>query len=57
MGNFESETRRRKKKLIFDPYKNGLCTYDVSFLSVKKFNKESLENKTLGNSDHLNLAS
>ena len=43
MIEFRSSTKRRSKKALFNPYKNGISSYDMAFLSSKK----SLKNKTV----------
>ncbi len=35
--------KNRSKNILFNPYKNGLSSYDMAYLSSKRF----LKNKTL----------
>ena len=40
---FKSSKKRRSKKALFNPYKNGISSYDMSYLSSKRI----LRNKNL----------
>ena len=40
---FKSSKKRRSKKALFNPYKNGISSYDMSYLSSKR----NLKNKTV----------
>ena len=43
MIDFKRGKKRRSKNALFNPYKNGISSYDMAYLSSKKV----LENKTL----------
>ena len=43
MIEFKSSKKSRSKNALFNPYKNGISTYDMAYLSSKKVFK----NKTL----------
>ena len=43
MIKFKSIKRNRSKNSLFNPYKNGISSYDMAYLSSKR----SLKNKTL----------
>ena len=43
MIEFKGSKKRRSKNALFNPYKNGISTYDLAYLSSKKV----LKNKTL----------
>ena len=43
MIEFKSSKKGRSKKALFNPYKNGISSYDVTYLSSKKV----LKTKTL----------
>ena len=43
MIEFKRSKKSRSKNFLFNPYKNGISTYDMAFLSSKKV----LRNKTL----------
>ena len=42
MIEFKSSKKRRSKNALFNPYKNGISQYDMTYLSSKKV----LKNKT-----------
>ena len=42
MIELKSSKKTRSKKALFNPYKNGISSYDMAFLSSKK----NLKNKT-----------
>ncbi|MDA9741404.1 hypothetical protein N9U92_01985 [Prochlorococcus sp. AH-736-L15] len=42
MIEFKRSKKNRSNKALFNPYKNGLSSYDMAYLSSKK----SLKNKT-----------
>ena len=43
MIEFTRSKKSRSKSALFNPYKNGISTYDMAYLSSKK----GLKNKTL----------
>jgi len=43
MIEFKMSKKNRSKNALFNPYKNGISSYDMAFLSSKK----SLKNKTV----------
>ena len=43
MIEFKRSTKIRSKNALFNPYKNGITSYDMAFLSSKRF----LKNKTI----------
>jgi hypothetical protein len=36
MIEFKSSKKRRSKKALFNPYKNGISSYDMAYLSSKR---------------------
>jgi len=43
MIEFKSIKKRRSKNALFNPYKNGISSYDMTYLSSKR----GLKNKTV----------
>jgi len=43
MIEFKRSKKNRSKNALFNPYKNGISSYDMAYLSSKK----SLKNKTV----------
>ena len=43
MIEFKRSKKNRSKNSLFNPYKNGISSYDMAYLSSKK----SLKNKTV----------
>ena len=43
MIEFKKSKKSRSKNALFNPYKNGISTYDMAYLSSKK----NLKNKTI----------
>ena len=43
MIEFKRSKKNRSKNALFNPYKNGISSYDLAYLSSKK----SLKNKTV----------
>ena len=43
MIKFKRSKKSRSKNALFNPYKNGISSYDMAYLSSKRF----LKNKTL----------
>ena len=43
MIEFKRSKKSRSKNALFNPYKNGISSYDLAYLSSKK----NLKNKTL----------
>ena len=43
MIEFKSSKKRRSKNALFNPYENGISSYDLTYLSSKKV----LKNKTV----------
>ena len=43
MIEFKRSKKNRSKNALFNPYKNGISTYDMAYLSSKK----NLKNKTI----------
>ena len=39
MIEFKRSKKSRSKNTLFNPYKNGISSYDMAFLSSKKFLK------------------
>ena len=44
MIEFKSSKRNRSKFALFNPYKNGISSYDMTYLSSRK---SALKNKTI----------
>ena len=44
MIEFKSSKKSRSKNALFNPYKNGISSYDMTYLSSKK---KSSKNKTI----------
>ena len=44
MIEFKRSKKNRSKNALFNPYKNGISSYDMAYLSSKKTN---LKNKTV----------
>ena len=42
MNEFKRGKKNRSKKALFNPYKNGISSYDMAYLSSKR----NLKNKT-----------
>ena len=42
MIEFKRSTKNRSKNVLFDPYKNGISSYDMAYLSSKR----NLKNKS-----------
>ncbi len=42
MIEFKRSNKKRSKNTLFNPYKNGISSYDIAFLSSKRI----LKNKT-----------
>ena len=42
MNEFKRSKKNRSKNALFNPYKNGISSYDMAFLSSKR----NLKNKT-----------
>ena len=47
MIEFKRSKKSRSKNVLFNPYKNGISSYDMAYLSTKK----TLKNKTLNLKD------
>ena len=47
MIEFKGSKKRRSKNALFNPYKNGISEYDMTYLSSKKV----LKNKTFNLQD------
>ena len=43
MIEFKKSKKNRSKKALFNPYKNGISSYDMAYLSSKR----NLKNKTV----------
>ena len=43
MIEFRRSKKNRSKNALFNPYKNGISTYDIAYLSSKR----NLKNKTV----------
>ena len=43
MNSFKKNKRIKSKNTLFNPYKNGISSYDLAFLSSKKVSKSNLE--------------
>ena len=43
MMDFKRSKKNRSKSALFNPYKNGISSYDMAYLSSKK----NLKNKTV----------
>ena len=39
MIEFKMSKKRRSKNALFNPYKNGISSYDIAYLSSKRFSK------------------
>ena len=44
MINFERLKKSRSKNVLFNPYENGISSYDLAYLSSKKFFKNKTNN-------------
>jgi len=44
MDSLKRTKRARSKNALFNPYKNGLSSYDLAFLSSKKVSKNKTFN-------------
>ena len=42
MDSLKRTKRARSKNALFNPYKNGLSSYDLAFLSSKKVSKNKI---------------
>ena len=54
MGEAKRSKKNRSKNALFDPYKNGISSYDMAYLSSKRYSKNKtfyLENNS--NKDYL----
>ena len=45
MIEFKRGKKSRSKNALFNPYKNGISSYDMAFLSSKKYLKTKIINK------------
>ena len=50
MIEFKKSKKNRSKNALFNPYKNGISTYDMAYLSSKKIAKT--KNINLKNDSH-----
>ena len=50
MIEFKRSKKNRSKNALFNPYKNGISTYDMAYLSSKKIAKT--KNINLKNDSH-----
>ena len=41
MIELKRSKKSRSKSVLFNPYKNGISTYDMTYLSSKKFQKSN----------------
>ncbi|KGG02920.1 hypothetical protein EU99_1882 [Prochlorococcus marinus str. MIT 9321] len=48
MIEFKRTKKSRSKSALFNPYENGISTYDIAYLSSKK----SLKNKNVHRKSH-----
>ena len=39
MNNLKASNKSRSKKALFNPYKNGISSYDLAYLSSKRNKK------------------
>ena len=44
MIEFKSSKKRRSKNALFNPYENGISSYDLTYLSSKKVSKNKTVN-------------
>ena len=44
MIEIKRSNKRRSKNALFNPYKNGISTYDMAYLSSKRVNKNKTVN-------------
>ena len=44
MIEFKRNKKNRSKKALFNPYKNGISSYDVAYLSSKRVSKNKTVN-------------
>ena len=35
--------RNRTRKRLFDPYKNGICSYDLTYLSSNRISRNNMK--------------
>jgi len=47
MIEFKRSKKNRSKNALFNPYKNGISSYDMAYLSSKRNLKNKLKNKTV----------
>ena len=48
MTDYKRSKKNRSKNALFNPYKNGISSYDMAYLSSKK----NLKNKTFNLENH-----
>ena len=44
MIDFKKGKKRRSKNALFNPYENGISSYDMAYLSSKRFLKQKTAN-------------
>ena len=49
MIEFKMSKKRKYKSALFNPYKNGISSYDIAFLSSKRFVKNKTAYKNTDN--------
>ena len=54
MNEFKRSKKNRSKNALFNPYKNGISTYDMAYLSSKRaFKNKTVYLKSDSEKDHL----
>ncbi len=54
MIEFKKSKKSRSQKALFNPYKNGISSYDMAYLSSKKvFKSKSLNTESYNQKDYL----
>ena len=45
MNDFKRRTKNRSKHSLFNPYENGISSYDLAYLSSKRISKKTIHLK------------
>ena len=54
MIEFKSSKKSRSKKALFNPYKNGIASYDMAYLSSKRgLKNKAVDQKSSSQKDSL----
>ena len=52
MIDFRRSKKSRSKNLLFNPYKNGISSYDMAYLSSKKVINKNINLKNISQKDY-----